>query len=157
MTYAYVYNLSSCSDNKHTEHVSTQSDGLQHRELSTSGGGCVSSAEAPRQPGHGSCACQLTAWCRKDMATSQHSGICAFPWDSHQALWQGWNRATFLHHFTLHAYLAFRTTLGEVYSTQNNNPVTMAGHLLCWQMSFIQEIAATCFQVIPSTPHPCSG
>ena len=30
------------------------------------------------------------------------------------------------------------------------NPITTAVHLLCWQMSFIQEIAATCFHVTPS-------
>lgn len=43
---------------------------------------------------------------------------------------------------------------GVIHSTHDNNPITAAPHLLRWQMSFIREIAATCFQVIPSPPIP---
>lgn len=41
---------------------------------------------------------------------------------------------------------------GVMYSTQDNNPITAAPHLLHWQMSFTQEIAATCSRVTPSLP-----
>lgn len=136
-----------CTDDEHTVRLHSMmdcsTDSLQQAVA------CLSSIGVPRQPAHGSCDSQPTAQHRKDVAPCQYGGICLVPWDTLHALSQRWNRAMSFHCFMLHAHLASRTTLGVIHST-HNNAITTAVHLLCWQMSFRQEIAATHFQITSS-------
>lgn len=150
-----MFNFSSCTDNKHTVRVSTQCDGPQHRDPSASSP-CIRSAEASRQPGHGSYASQPTTQCCNDAAPCQHGGICPFSWDSHRALWQRQNRATFLHCFILHAHLASRTTLEVIQHTRQQPRHHSSASVMLTNELHTRNCSHVLSSDSISPPHPCS-